>query len=98
MTVVYVRGPYRGRRLANIWRARSAGLLVARTGGVALCPHRYTALFEGKMPDSVWLAGDLELLSRCDVIWAIEGWRESAGACAEVAAAERLGIPRLEWR
>src|SRR5512136_1308254 len=89
--VTYVCGPYRRRRLLNILRARSAALFVWQHGGVALCPHLNTAFFDGKMPDDVWLDGDLELLSRCDAIWAIPGWRESAGASAEVAAAERLG-------
>ena len=98
MKVIYVCGPYRGRRLVNILRARTAALFVWQHGGVALCPHLNTAFFDGKMLDDVWLEGDLELLSRCDAIWAIEGWRESAGACAEVAAAERMGIPRLESR
>jgi len=68
MKVLYICGPYRGRRLVNIVRARSAALFVWRCGGVALCPHLNTAFFDGKMPDQVWLDGDLELLSRSDAI------------------------------
>jgi hypothetical protein len=98
MRVIYIAGPYRGRRLVNILRARAAALFVWQHGGVALCPHMNTAFFDGKMPEAVWLEGDLELLSRCDAVWALPGWRESDGAAMEVARAEALHLPRLESR
>lgn len=95
MKVIYICGPYRGRRLANILRARSAALFVWRCGGVALCPHLNTAFFDRYAPDETWLNGDLTLMARCDAVWAIAGWRESEGARREVGEAERMGIPRL---
>ena len=95
MKVIYICGPYRGHRLANILRARSAALFVWRCGGVALCPHLNTAFFDRHAPDETWLSGDLALMARCDAVWAIGGWRESEGARRELAEAERMGIPRL---
>jgi hypothetical protein len=93
--VIFISGPYRGRRLANILRARAAARFVWEHGGVALCPHMNTAFFDRWAPDAVWIQGGLELLSRCDALWAIEGWETSAGARIEVGEAERLEMPRL---
>lgn len=101
MKVVYIAGPYRGnvvRRALNILRARRAAIFVWQHGGVALCPHLNTAFFDGHAPDETWLEGDLELLQRCDAVWTIDGWRESAGALTEDAAAYVVGIPRLRSR
>jgi hypothetical protein len=98
--VIYIAGKYRDGRgewwiRENIRRAEEAAGLVWQNGGVALCPHKNTAFFGG-LPgctDDTWLAGDLELLRRCDAVWAIDGWLESAGAKAEVSFARENGIP-----
>jgi hypothetical protein len=102
MMVIYIAGPYRSRLgewgvRANICEAEKAALFVWQHGGVALCPHKNTALFGGApgTTDETWLAGDLELLSRCDAVYAIPGWRESSGAVAELRFAQDRSIPIL---
>lgn len=97
LPVVYVAGPYRAatprRILANIWTAQEAALVVWQAGGVAICPHANTALFDGEADDSVWLQGDLELLRRSDAVLMCGAWQESAGATAEHRLATELGLP-----
>ena len=42
-----------------------------------------------------WLPIDMTLLLRCDELWVAElpGWQDSVGVRAEIALAEKLGIP-----
>lgn len=97
--VVYVAGPYRDERgewwvRENIRRAEAAALVVWRMGGVAICPHKNTAGFGGALGEGeeVWIEGDLELVRRCDALWAIEGWEGSVGARREVEEAREWGV------
>jgi len=53
-----------------------------------ICPHLNTA-FMGRGDDRQWLDGDLEILRRCDAIYMLNGWRDSAGALAELDEAHR---------
>jgi len=99
MKVIYIAGPYRSQKgewfvRMNIRKAEDAAVFVWQNGGVALCPHKNTAGFGGLpgCPDNVWLQGDLELLGRCDAVWALDGWMESSGARGEVDYARRYGI------
>ena len=109
-SVIYVAGPYSAPtpeeieyhvRQASIW-ART----IWKLGGVAICPHLNTQGFEaeGSMnPESdawledfeMFLTGDFELISRCDAVVFIDGWRQSKGAVAEFAFASYMGIDRL---
>ena len=105
MKVIYIAGHYRSDRgewyvVQNIENAAKAALVVWRNGGVALCPHKNTALFGGAfdIPDKTWLDGDLELLRRCDAIWPQPGWETSNGTKAEVEFAKKHGIPVLYER
>jgi hypothetical protein len=99
MTVIYIAGPFRAPSAwgveQNIRKAEEAALEVWRLGAAALCPHTNTRFFDGAAPDEVWLKGDLELLARCDALYAIPGWDNSSGARAEVAFAEERGMPVL---
>ena len=102
MKVIYIAGPYRDERgewwiRENIRDAEDAALYVWQHGAVALCPHKNTAFFGGapKTKDQMWLEGDLELLERCDALFAIDGWERSEGARQEIDFANRLGIPVL---
>lgn len=102
MKVIYIAGKYRDTRgewhiRENIRTAEKAAQMVWQWGGVALCPHKNTAFFGGLpgCPDSVWLEGDLELLKRCDAVWAISNFHDSSGALAEIAYARRNNIPIL---
>lgn len=96
-TVVYIAGPYRAKTerevMLNIRRAESIALAVWQAGMVALCPHMNTAFFGGACDDATWLAGDLELLRRCDAVLLVPGWEESSGTIAEIEFARQHGIP-----
>jgi nucleoside 2-deoxyribosyltransferase len=97
LKVVYIAGPYRASTewgvKQNIHAAELAAMHVWQLGGVALCSHANTAFFGGSCPDETWLAGDLELLRRCDAVYAIVDWMASTGASAEVALADSIGLP-----
>lgn len=99
MKVVYVAGPYRGKSehevVQNIRRAEALALEVWREGAACICPHKNTALFGGAhgLSDSVWLKGDLELISRCDAVIMTPDYERSAGAIDEMNLAYRLGLP-----
>lgn len=100
LKVVYISGAYEDKRgewyvEKNIRAAELAASQVWRLGGVALCPHKNTRWFSGLMDDKVWLDGNLELLKRCDGVYAIYGWQEDEKAVAEVNLAIALGIPVL---
>jgi len=97
LKVVFISGKYRAPTewgvKQNIHAAEQAAMHVWQLGGVAICPHLNTAFFGGSCPDETWLAGDLELLRRCDAVYAMVDWRQSKGATAEVELAESLGLP-----
>ena len=102
MKVIYIAGPYRADSeygvKKNIDAAEEAALFVWQCGGVALCPHKNTAFFGGAYDilDRVWLEGDLELLKRCDGVYALSTWRSSKGATNEVYYAQEHGFPIFE--
>src|SRR5436309_15845129 len=87
MKVVYVAGPFRGKSYwdqeNNIRRAETLALDAWRLGCAVICPHTNTRFFDGAVPDSVWLDGDLELLKRCDAVLMTPDWLKSTGASAE---------------
>ncbi len=95
--VVYIAGPYRGANTweieSNIRRAEALALDVWRAGAAALCPHANTRFFQGALPDSVWLKGDLAMLAKCDAILMTDNWSQSVGACAERDFAVQHDIP-----
>lgn len=96
MKVAYVAGPYREPTtigiVQNIRRAETVALKYWKLGYAVICPHMNTALLDGSFPDDVWLDGDFELIRRCDVLVAMDGWRKSQGATTEVKLALALGL------
>jgi len=94
MRVAYIAGPYRGKTIADIVKnirfAESYAVKYWNIGYCVICPHMNTALFDGHAPDTVWLAGGLELLRRSDVVVMIPGWQRSSGSIAELKLAEQL--------
>jgi len=96
-TVAFVCGPYRaghGRSvLENIRNAEAVAIELWRKGYVAFCPHKNTAHFDGILPDGAWLAGDMTMLARCDLLVTVPGWEESEGARAEVEWARSVAMP-----
>ena len=97
MKVVYVAGPFRANSAwgieLNIRKAEELSLEVWRMGAAALCPHTNTRFFQGAADDSVWLKGDLALLSKCDMMIVTDNWKQSSGARAEVEYAKLHSIP-----
>lgn len=95
--VIYIAGKYRGPNQwaieQNIRAAEEVAARVWAMGHVALCPHANSRHMEGVASDEVFLAGTLELMRRCDAVLLVPNWRDSEGARAEVAEADRLGIP-----
>ena len=96
MQVIYVAGPYRSDSAwgieQNIRRAEEAALELWRKGYAVICPHANTRFFQGAMDDSVWLNGDIEILTRCDAIYMIKGWEKSKGATKELELSQELGL------
>lgn len=94
MKVIYIAGPYRAGDLQgilnNIKRARRVAARLWGQGWAVICPHSNTALFDGLANDSVWLKGDLEILSRCDAVYMMDGWELSEGASQEHTLATML--------
>lgn len=95
--IIYIAGPFRGNndweRHCHVHEAEQVALQVWRMGGVALCPHNNTKHFDGVLPHTVWLEGDLELLRASHAILMLLTWQQSSGAKAEHGYAEAWGIP-----
>ncbi|MEM9944721.1 MAG: DUF4406 domain-containing protein [Cyanobacteria bacterium P01_D01_bin.36] len=98
--LVYVAGPYRaknGRSVQdNIDAAEQVAIALWDAGHYALCPHLNTAHFEEKIDsvsNSMFLAGTLEMLRRCDAIVMVKNWGESEGALTELNHAKSVGMP-----
>lgn len=97
MKVIYIAGKYRGPNAwaveQNIRAAEEVAARVWAAGMVALCPHANARHMDGVASDEHFLAGTLELMRRCDAVVLVPNWRDSEGVRAEVAEAERLGLP-----
>jgi len=52
---------------------------------------------DGVVPDEVFLAGDIEILKRCDLVVMVPGWENSSGAKEERNVAIEHNIPVFEW-
>lgn len=90
---VYIAGPFRAKTPwlieQNVRRAEDAALEVWKMGAVAVVPHMLTRHFQEMLPDSVWLEGLLSLMSTCDVMLVLPGWRNSEGTKAEIVEAQK---------
>lgn len=98
MKVVYCAGRFRAPThwgiVNNVRTAEWVALRIWQSGAACLCPHLNTANFQGAVADDkVWLDGDLEMLERCDAVFAMPEWEHSMGARAEVERAKEKGIP-----
>lgn len=99
--IIYIAGPFRGPFpwdvKCNVHEAKKLGLLVAKSGGTPLIPHAMYADFDKILPDDYWLDATLGLLERCDAIVLHPSWQKSAGSRGEVARAEELKMPVLDF-
>jgi hypothetical protein len=99
MKLAYVAGPYRATTEweleENIRRAEGCAIALWQMGYAVICPHLNTAHFGGLCDNDVWLKGDLEILSRCDLIVVVG--KVSVGVQGEIDLAGELGIPLYFW-
>ena len=97
MKFVYVAGKYRGKNsnevFNNILAARRCAEIIAERGDFPVCPHMNGMFMDGIQDDAFWLKGTLELMEKCDVVWAMKGWSASEGARGEIERALELGMP-----
>jgi len=106
MKLLYIIGPYRGTATStrdqnikaaeeqSLWWVDTQRFWDARDNYFPVTPHLVTARFDNKLPDvpeEYWLEGTMELLRRCDAVYVMPRWRESAGSRAEIKEALRLG-------
>lgn len=93
MKRVYIAGPYtHGDVAVNVRTAMEAGNAVIEAGHSPFVPH-LSHFMHMHQPQGyrVWTELDLAWVEVCHAIFRIEG--RSPGADAEVAYAEKLGIP-----
>lgn len=97
MRLVYIAGAYRNPLPSvieqNIRAAEALAIKVHEAGMFAVATHPMTRYMDGFTSDEHMLAGTLELMRRCDAVLLVHNWRDSEGSLAEVAEAQRLGIP-----
>lgn len=97
--LIYVAGRYRAATRAdiaqNIENARLVGIEAARLGWYPVIPHCNTAHMEDDLQhdDEFWLAGTLELMTRCDAVVLVDGWETSVGTAGEIAKADQIRLP-----
>jgi hypothetical protein len=102
MKLIYVAGPYsassEAQRLRNILNAWDVARYIwALPGLAAICPHCNSQHMGGEDIDyEKFLAGDFEILRRCDAVVLLPHWRASAGAKREAAWATQNKIPVVD--
>ena len=87
MKIVYIAGRFRGTNSweihNNVLKAEKAVVDLISKGYAPIAPHLITANLQGLFPDQVYLDICLELLSKCDSIYLLKGWKDSKGSVAE---------------
>ncbi len=93
--LIYVSGKYSGDVQANIADAVAVSVKLWEMGHAVICPHANTAHFEEfcKATYDQYIAGDLNMIARCDALVMVEGWEDSKGAVIEKNYADSLHIP-----
>jgi hypothetical protein len=102
--LVYLAGPYSPYMdYDNFLHTTATNLIVARRGAAELwdlgftvhCPHLNTANFEDecKCTYEDYLAGDFEIIKRCDAVFFLPDWQRSCGSIQERRLALSKGIP-----
>jgi hypothetical protein len=96
MSVIFICGPYRAETeegiKENIRNAEKWARKLWAGGAAVICPHLNSAMMGSNIPEEIFLNGYIEILGRCDTLFAMPGWKKSEGARAEVKEARRLGL------
>lgn len=93
MKIIYISSPYSmGDQAANVRRQILAAHVVMDLGHAPIAPLLTHFLHVHRpRPYEEWMAVDLKLVEKADVVWRLAG--ASDGADREVARAKALGIP-----
>jgi hypothetical protein len=94
--ILYISGPYTvGDTKRNIIKARIIACELWEKGFAVICPHTNTGNFENYCEATYdqYLAGDLEILSKCNAIIMTPDWEISNGAKIEHELAIQMDIP-----
>ena len=96
--LIYVSGPYTAPTEEeineNIQRAEDIAVMLMRNGFDVITPHKNTAGYQQyEFTHERYLEQDINILSRCDAIIMMNGWRDSKGACIEMEYAREENIP-----
>jgi len=97
MKLAYIAGPYRDDRGAwyirqNIRKAEDVGIELLKMGYIPIVPHKLMGLWDGIVPDDIFLQCGLEILKRCDLIVMLPEWENSEGACIEKLFQFTIGL------
>jgi len=89
--ILYIIGPYRSDSengvLHNIMNAYRAMESCWKAGIIPICPHTNSMFTGGLIPDEEILRGYRKVVSRCDGVILLEGYRESNGSMDELQEA-----------
>ena len=90
--VVCISGKYDGKTQEiikqNIEVARMVAVELWKMGYAVVCPHLNTGGMDNEgVPYKMLVKGYIEILTRCDAIILLPGWKDSKGAVAERQAA-----------
>ena len=88
MKKIYICGPMTGYEDFNRDAFFNAAAKISQSCNIPMNP----AMLPDGLTQAEYMAIDLAMLQVCDVLWALPGWRESKGALAEIAIAEKLGL------
>lgn len=99
MTLIYVAGAFTAKTKkqvrANIALARKAAEELWLEGFAVICPHlNCPEGFEKTIGYEQLLAGDLEMIKRCDAVYFLKNWEKSSGARREHQFVLDNGITR----
>lgn len=101
MNLVYVAGPVRNpslyERHKNILRGESVAVELWQMGFAVISPHKNCEFIDGAVTDEQIIAGDLEIISRCDAVIILPGWKSSVGTRAERTFCLENNIPIFYW-
>lgn len=99
--LVYLAGLYSvGDVDENIEKARKVAAQLWDEGVYVICPHANTGRFENLCQRATYedfMAGDFDMIRRCDAIVMLEGWENSKGANREHSLALLLRMPVYYW-